>query len=160
MKYLILILSSLFLCENSLAASAETPTEDAADGRKSPVARTADGLVDLDSWIEKEEEEYEVLVVAARKAIEEENAARKKRNKQLKEEFIKLDSYDVEESGPISLSPGIAEIIEEISNLGKSDELNKIQKATINLLDDELRAKLTKEGQEKVTAAFSKLPTT
>ncbi len=42
MKYLILILSSLFLCENSLAASAETPTEDAADGRKSPVARTVD----------------------------------------------------------------------------------------------------------------------
>lgn len=160
MKYLIVLLSSLLLCEHSAAASAgERADSDKPDGSKKRVSNASDlsegtraALADLD--LDGDETAAMSSAVEAELKAEKESAAT--RNTKLKAELIALKGHDVEKDGVIALPETLAKILQELMDLEEGQSASKFQIGTTRELN-KFKFKLTEADQEKVDAAAVKL---
>jgi|GEM_PF-6633440 len=159
MKYLIVLLSSLLLCEPSAAASAGDEEATKTGRRVSNASDLSEGtkaaLAELDLDGEASAKRFEVARMQLEEELKAEREAAAARNTQLKADFIAL--RDHKEEGTAILSQILAGIVQEVMDLEEGASPSKLQMGTVRTVN-RFKSKLMEEDQAKVDRAMAKLP--
>lgn len=156
MKYLIVLLSTLCLCENSFAAAGAGDEEATKTERRvSNASDLSKEIIEAYPDLDLDGVESAKMFAAARIQLEEELKSAAARNTQLRTDFIAL--RDHEEEGTTTLSETLAGIVQEVTDLEDGASASKLQIGTVRTIN-KFKSKLTEEDQAKIDAALAKLP--